>query len=472
MNNTSNASISSAHKALSRLPDAEQGNDAGIVRDQSKLIAFYLPQFHRIAENSEWWGAGFTEWTNVAKGIPNFEGHYQPHIPRDFGFYDLANVEVMREQAEYARQYGIGAFCFHYYWFSGRRILEKPIINFLKSDIQMDFCFCWANENWTRTWSGDTKSVLLEQKYADGDEECFIQSLADAFNDPRYIRVNKKPMLVVYRAKEMPNPSASITRWRAEAVRLGFQGLHIAAVDFYDISDPNEVGADALIEFPPHKFNGPQNHPDIFPSLSNPKFAGGMIDYRKVVLQSALRPKPKFTLYRGIIPSWDNTARRQDDPTILVNAMPAIYGAWLKFIRSYTQLFSSSPEENFIFINAWNEWGEGCHLEPDIRWGLGYLEETYRSAFCDAGSNDVSENKTEALEAAYNELFQKLAEIAATDGSSGLVSPIGYQKHEEVLRSYRPASNMARLIASKLIGWPFLYSVTRKIYRVYVALIR
>ena len=170
MSNASNFSISLAHKALSKLPEAGEKIDVGIVRDQAKLIAFYLPQFHRIPENSEWWGPGFTEWTNVAKGLPNYDGHYQPHIPSDLGFYDLANFEVMREQAEYAVQYGISAFCFHYYWFSGRRILEKPIDNFLASDIKIDFCFCWANENWTRTWSGDTKSVLLEQKYADGDE--------------------------------------------------------------------------------------------------------------------------------------------------------------------------------------------------------------------------------------------------------------------------------------------------------------
>ena len=470
MRKTPSASISPAHTALSRLPEDEQKKDVGIVRDQAKLIAFYLPQYHRIPDNSEWWGPGFTEWTNVAKGRPNFEGHYQPHIPRDLGFYDLRNVEVMREQAEYARQYGVGAFCFHYYWFSGRRILEKPINNFLASDIEIDFCFCWANENWTRTWSGDTKSVLLEQKYVDGDEECFIQSLAEAFNDPRYIRVNKRPMLVVYRAKEMPNPTASIARWRAEAVRLGFPGLHIAAVDFYDISDPSEVGADALVEFPPHKFNGPQNHPDILPALSNPKFTGGILDYQKVVLQSALRSKPNFTLYRGIIPGWDNTARRQDNPTILINSTPSIYGAWLKFLRSYTRLNSSSSEENFIFINAWNEWGEGCHLEPDIRWGLGYLEETYRSAFFPDEDSLTSANKEDYLAKAREALFKKLGEIMVNDVANGCINPINYQNQEELLRSYRPSSNIVRLIAAKLSGWPFLYNAAKWAYKTFVRL--
>lgn len=472
MSSLSNVKSDSAHSALSKLPAEDQGKDVGIVRDQAKLIAFYLPQFHRITENSEWWGTGFTEWTNVAKGRPNFDGHYQPHIPRDFGFYDLSNVEVMREQAEYARLYGITGFCFHYYWFSGRRILEQPINNFLKSDIQIDFCFCWANENWTRTWDGDTKSVLLEQKYADGDEEYFIQALADAFNDPRYIRVNNKPMLIVYRAKEMPNPTASIARWRAETERLGFSGLHVVVVDFYDISDPSEVGADALVEFPPHKFNGPQNQPDNIPALSNASFTGGIVDYRKVVLQSALRPRPNFTLYRGIIPSWDNTARRQNNPTILVNATPSIYGAWLKFLRSYTRLNRPSPEENFIFINAWNEWGEGCHLEPDIRWGLGYLEETYRSAFFDGEKAQSSEKNGRVLDSAREELLLKMVEISTHDEVSKSISSIDYQKHEEVLRSYRPASNIVRLIAAKLTGWPILYTAAKQTYKICVRLVR
>jgi lipopolysaccharide biosynthesis protein len=472
MNNTSNVSISPAHLALSSLPEDAQKKDVGILRDQAKLIAFYLPQYHRIPENSEWWGPGFTEWTNVAKGSPNFEGHYQPHIPRELGFYDLANVDVMREQAEYARQYGVGAFCFHYYWFSGRRVLEKPINNFLASDIQIDFCFCWANENWTRTWSGDTKSVLLEQKYADGDEERFIQSMADAFNDTRYIRVNNKPMLVVYRIKEMPNPAASITRWRAEAVRLGFAGLHVAVVDFYDITDPNEVGADALIEFPPHKFNGPQNHPDVIPVLSNPKFSGGLVDYRKVVLQSAQRPKPNFRLYRGVAPSWDNTARRQDTPTILVGAIPAIYCAWLKFIRRYTRIYNKSSEEQFIFINAWNEWGEGCHLEPDIRWGLKYLEETYRSAFFVADENQYSENPEEAINAAREELIKNLATISVNEHVAGSKNSVDYQKQEELIRSYKPASSLVRLIEARLSRVPIFYPVAKQIYKICVRVVR
>jgi lipopolysaccharide biosynthesis protein len=461
-----------AHTAISKLPEPNQVDDVGIVCDRAKLIAFYLPQFHRIVENSDWWGPGFTEWTNVVKGKPNFEGHYQPHIPRDLGFYDLSHVEVMSEQAEYARLYGISGFCFHYYWFSGRRILERPMNNFLKSEIQMDFCCCWANENWTRTWSGDNKSILLEQKYVDGDEESFIQSLEEAFNDARYIRVQNKPMLVVYRVKEIPNPIVTIAKWRAEAIRLGLPGLHIVAVDFYDISDPREVGADALVEFPPHKFNFPQNQPDRMPELSNSNFSGGIVDYRKVALQSALREKPNFTLYRAVAPSWDNTARRQNNPTILLNATPSIFGAWLRYIRCYTRLNSPSPEENMIFINAWNEWGEGCHLEPDIRWGLGYLEETYKSAFFD-GEKEASHISVErAMESAREELIQKLALISANEMHPGSGNSIDCERLAEQLRDYKPASNLVHVIAAKLRGVPFLYTVGKNTYKSFVRLVK
>lgn len=240
---------SASFEVLSGLAPKSQTFD--LKQDASTLIAFYLPQYHKVAENSEWWGPGFTEWTNVVKGKPNYDGHYQPHLPRELGFYDLSNVEVMREQAELAKLYGVGAFCFYYYWFSGRRILEKPIDNFLNSDIDMPYCLCWANENWTRTWDGDTRSVLMEQKYLDSDPQAFIESVLPHFRDTRYLKVDGKPMLVVYRAKDIPNVARVFQLWRDAVKSAGFPDLHIAAVDFYDIARPDEVGADALVEFPP-----------------------------------------------------------------------------------------------------------------------------------------------------------------------------------------------------------------------------
>lgn len=443
-----------SYHALSAHRDKKAADDSGFIKDPSKLIAFYLPQYHRVEENSQWWGPGFTEWTNVARGRPNFEGHYQPHIPRELGFYDLDRIETMREQAELAHRYGIHGFCFYYYWFSGRRILERPVENFLKSDIDLSFCLCWANENWTRTWDGDNKSVLLEQKYAEGDEERFIDDLAPYFADARYIRVDGKPLLLVYRIKQLPDPALSITKWRRAAEKHGLPGLHISVVDFYDISDPREVGADALVEFPPHKFNGPQNHPAAYPHVTNPAFHGGLIEYSKVIAQSILRPTPEYTLYRGIIPSWDNTARRQDTGTILINATPSLFGAWLKFLRLYTQKNHPKPTEQLIFVNAWNEWGEGCHLEPDVKWGLGYLDEVARTA-------NIDTSEIQSLDSARVELLRDLKSVAARDGIT----------IEADLTAYKPVNSRVQRLAWKLKKHPLLHKIARKLYRAAHALL-
>lgn len=446
--------------ALSQRSDHQSDKGSEVLRDDSKLIAFYLPQYHRIPENSEWWGPGFTEWTSVVKGKPNFAGHYQPHIPRDLGFYDLSHPDVMYEQAELAKLYGVHGFCFYYYWFSGRRILERPLENFIKSDIDIKFCLCWANENWTRTWDGDTKSVLLSQNYAEGDDECFIASLVDYFNDERYIRVDGKPMLVVYRAKEIPDPSTSFAKWRSLAKSHGFVGLHIAVVDFYDISKPDEVDADALVEFPPHKFNGPQSRPDKLPAITNPDFAGGIVDYSKVIAQSAKRPAPPFKLYRGIIPSWDNTARRQNSPTIVVNAQPDLYGEWLGYLRAYTREHNPSKADNFIFINAWNEWGEGCHLEPDQKWGLQYLEQTLKSSYYT--------DQAKTLDQFRDALLRKVAEkmIDHRDTWDGEVNA-AIERLTVELSNYRPVGNFTHKVAAKFAKWPLVYGITRAAYRLF-----
>lgn len=436
----------SSNLALSAHRDKPHPEDRGILEDKTKLIAFYLPQYHKIQENDEWWGPGFTEWTNVAKGRPNFDGHYQPHIPRDLGFYDLSRVEVMREQAAMARLYGVHGFCFYYYWFSGRRVLERPLDNFLNSDIDMPFCLCWANENWTRTWDGDTKSVLLEQKYLEDDEEKLIASLMSFFSDPRYIRVDGKPLLVVYRINELPDPSGSVRKWRAAAQNAGLPGLHISVVDFYDISDPREVGADAMVEFPPHKFNGPQNHPNPMPRITNPEFSGGMVDYVKMIAQSAHRERPDFNLYRGIIPGWDNTARRQNAPTIIVNNCPELYGAWLSFLRAYTRESQPNQENSFLFINAWNEWGEGCHLEPDLRWGLRFLEETKRSAWYDSIDSSLAASK-ERLQSMVGEIVKK-EQIPASPEIS----------------DYRPMNPLVPHVSLALRRFPLLHRLARSVY--------
>ncbi|TJV06780.1 MAG: hypothetical protein E5Y12_03420 [Mesorhizobium sp.] len=422
--------------ALSKIPEDQEEIDISV--DETKLVAFYLPQFHRIDENSEWWGPGFTEWTNVARATPNFHGHNQPRIPRELGYYDLTHPQIMREQIEMAKLYGLHGFCFYHYWFSGKRVLEKPVDLFINSDIDFKFCLCWANENWTRAWDGDTKNILLEQKYAEEDAEAFIHTMLGYFNDQRYIKIGGMPLLVVYRAKDIPDPRRWFSLWRDRVVADGFPGLHISVVDFYDISTPDEVGADSLVEFPPHKFNGPQNHPSEFPTFTNPNFSGGVVDYRKMIAQSANRPKPSFNMFRGIIPGWDNTARRQNNPTVVVNSTPELYGGWLRFLRFQARQDHPDPESRLVFVNAWNEWGEGCYLEPDQRWGLSYLEETLRSKFFDAAKEPVGTNGARAR------LFDRL--VAPTEN----VELPGAQIPIETLAAIVPPSPIA-VKASKLL---------------------
>lgn len=344
-----------------------------------KPIAFYLPQFHRVTENDLWWGQGFTEWTNVAKGKPNFDGHYQPHIPKDLGFYDLANVEVMREQATLAEQYGLHGFCFYYYRFkNGRRILEKPLSNYIESDINFPFCYCWANENWTKTWDGLDKEILLEQNHDSHDDIDFINEIMPSLKDERYIKVDGKPMLLVYRVDLFKDIKKTVKRWREIAIEQGLPGLHLCAVQFYGIDDPNDYGFDAAVEFPPHKYIGPENRPNEPLNITNPKFTGGVVDYRKMLAQSLNRVDPGYKLYRGIIPSWDNTARRQDSGHTIINSSPRLYNLWLSYLRDYTRK-RFKDDEQYVFINAWNEWAEGAHLEPDLKYGQAYLEETLKA---------------------------------------------------------------------------------------------
>lgn len=447
---------SASFEVLSGLAPKSQNSE--LKQDTSTLIAFYLPQYHKVEENSEWWGPGFTEWTNVVKGKPNYEGHYQPHLPRELGFYDLSNVEVMREQAELAKMYGVGAFCFYYYWFSGRRILEKPIDNFLNSDIDMPYCLCWANENWTRTWDGDTRSVLMEQKYLDSDPQAFIESVLPHFRDTRYLKVDSKPILVVYRAKDIPNVAKVFQLWRDTVKSAGFPDLHIAAVDFYDIARPDEVGADALVEFPPHKFNGPNSVPDRVPTINNHEYRGNMVDYAKIMAQSANRPVPDFTLYRGVLPSWDNTARRQNTPTTVHGSTPELFKQWLSYVRSYTRENMSGRSDNFIFINAWNEWGEGCHLEPDQKFGLQYLEAVKSSSWYEEASA--------GLDKARQTLIAKAADsISVRDGSDGLTTCTA--SIQQALESNTTTHGRAQRIAFRLRNYPIAYFVGKYIYKIY-----
>ena len=346
-----------------------------------KPIAFYLPQFHPVRENSEWWGEGFTEWTNVARARPNFDGHYQPHIPKHLGFYDLRLPEVMQRQTDMAREFGVHGFCFYHYWFSGRRILELPVNNFLASNIDFPFCVCWANENWNRRWDGLDQEILLAQEYSTDNDLRFIHDLLPLLKDPRYIRVGGKPVLLVYRTGDLPDPKATAELWRKEAMKAGLPGLHLVSVLslWTPLADPKSYGFDALVEFPPHGFGFPV---DRRPVRINENSKDHLYyDYNKAVDTSLRRGVAPFPVYRGVMPSWDNTARKQDNGLTFLNSSPEAYRAWLAQLVVHT--CRHVPEDRrFIFINAWNEWAEGAHLEPDLKHDLAYLKAT-RQALVD-----------------------------------------------------------------------------------------
>lgn len=345
-----------------------------------KYIAYYLPQFHAIPENDLWWGKGFTEWTNVTRAVPRFVGHDQPHLPTDLGFYDLTRDEVLDEQIDLARAYGIHGFCFYFYWFNGKTLLEHPVRRYLEgSDRDFPFCLCWANENWTRRWDGQEQEILIEQAHSARDDLRFIEHIAAYLRDPRYIRIGGKPLLLVYRGSLLADARATAQRWRKWCRDNGIGEIYLAAVLSFEIDDPRPFGFDAAVEFPPHQLrNLPPINSEV--ELLDPAFAGEILDYRETVLMTALdkfsdsAPRP-FPLLHGVMTGWDNDPRRQGKGRVFHHAHPSGYADWLRLASTAT-LRRNPPELQYVFINAWNEWAEGAHLEPDRRFGHAYLAAT------------------------------------------------------------------------------------------------
>jgi hypothetical protein len=354
-----------------------------------RLIAFYLPQFHPIPENDEWWGKGFTEWTNVAKARPLFAGHYQPHLPADLGFYDLRLPEARQAQADLAREYGIHGFCYHHYWFHGRRILERPFDEVLaRGEPDFPFCLSWANENWTRTWDGLDAEVLLAQTYSEEDDREHIRWLCRAFRDARYIRIDGKPLFLVYRAASLPDARRTTEIWREEAARLGVGELFLARMESNfegERGDPRALGFDAAVEFQPDALTlfalkGQSQLNAQLPGDRRWHSRGDELwfSYPDVVEAMLNRPPVSYPRFAGVSPGWDNTPRRGTGAAGIRDATPADYGRWLERVleRCVTGGADRGAANEFVFINAWNEWAEGCHLEPCQQWGRAYLEAT------------------------------------------------------------------------------------------------
>lgn len=361
-----------------------------------RLIAFYLPQFHPIPENDAWWGKGFTEWRNVVQAKPLFTGHYQPHLPADLGFYDLRVPETRQAQANLAREFGIHGFCYYHYWFSGRRVLERPFNEVLAlGQPDFPFCLCWANESWTRAWDGQSGVFLLKQEYSEEDDYQHIRWLLNAFGDKRYLRYEGKPIFLVYRAENLPNPLRTTEIWRTEARRAGIGELFLCHVEsnFLGIrEDPVRRGFDSAVEFQPditgfsHTLSLKHWVKNFFARFNLAKRAYRayqakqtyhIFDYSNMVQYAVQKSLPSYKWFRCVTPRWDNSPRLKQDAHVLHGSTPTIYGKWLTSI--VRQSARSGPENNLVFINAWNEWAEGNHLEPDLAFGNAYLEATKRA---------------------------------------------------------------------------------------------
>ena len=356
-----------------------------------KIIAFYLPQFHTFPENDEWWGKGFTEWTNTKRGKPNFKGHYQPQTPKDHYYYDLQKDEsVIPKQIELAKQYGIDGFCFYHYWFAnGKKLMEKPIERLLNDKtLDIPFCLCWANENWSRRWDGSEQSILIAQDYGDKEDRTrHIEYLMDFFKDERYMRdENGRPILLIYKPQLIDNLSELLSEWRDKAYAAGFPGICFVC-QYPQNNEKVKSKFDNWIDFEPAATTAIPGDDFGRAFKISPKYAFevGLTKllqllkirtYKKYSYEDAVNASENRKIegskeWLGAFPGWDNTARRGKSSIIYDKSTPQKFEEYV-----YTQLIKSirAGQEGVLFINAWNEWAEGAHLEPDERNGFGYLE--------------------------------------------------------------------------------------------------
>jgi len=343
-------------------------------RSSVQLIAYYLPQFHIIPENEESWGRGFTEWTNVTRAVPQFAGHYQPHLPGDLGFYDLSNQEVLERQIVLARKYGISGFCLHYYWFRGKRLLEKPVATlYRRKDLDIRFCLSWANETWSRRWDGSEDDVLIPQIHTLESDKRFIEDAVRYMDDPRYIKIDDRPVLVVYRSELLADPARTIEHWRNVALKaVGKDLFLLRAMSFKPATLVN--GFDASVQFPPHHLDAADTSASKSPF--NPAFSGRVYDY-PALLATVKRQfrEYDFPVIPAVMTGWDNTPRCGSAGACYHGSTPAHYAAWLA-AAAYFAKQKPVGGSSYVIINAWNEWAEGAHLEPDQKFGHAYLRAT------------------------------------------------------------------------------------------------
>lgn len=342
-----------------------------------RVLAFYLPQYHRIPENDAWWGEGFTDWVNVDRARPLYAGHAQPVEPGELGRYDLADVKVMRQQADLGAAHGVDGFVMYHYWFDGRPLLDTPLRNLLADpSIDFPFALCWANETWTRRWDGLDQDVLIDQTYPAGWEDAFYDDLLPALRDHRYLRVGGKPLLVIYRIGQLPDAAGTIGRWRERVEQDGLGGLHVLAVipsrDFEGLTERAAAAVDGLVRFPPGSGIGLQSLRDVIPEPVA-GLSGDVYSYDAAVDGADLSTTEPHGLriHPGVMPGWDNTPRRGAAAYAFHRGNPVSFRRWL---ARAVDAATTAGGEPLVFVNAWNEWAEGACLEPDARFGRANLE--------------------------------------------------------------------------------------------------
>lgn len=344
---------------------------------QIKTIAFYLPQYHPIPENDEWWGPGFTEWTNVTAARPLFRRHKQPHLPSELGFYDLRVPEVREQQARLAQEYGISAFCYWHYWFAGKKLLERPLEEVVASGYpDFPFCIAWANQTWTGVWHGAPDKILIEQTYPGPDDDrAHFEALLPMLTDRRYFKLDGRPLIYIFRPEQLPDPAEFLHRWRQLAKAHGIDGLYLVA----EVSDLLGKGP-IYTQYREHGFDAGVyiriparlNTTDLLRMRIRRKLFGGPEVYPHSKDWPTPPPNLPPPLHPCVYPNWDNTARSGRNGLVLVGSNPSIFSRHVAQALEWMQRSRSSQQ--LLFIKSWNEWAEGNYLEPDREYGRGYLE--------------------------------------------------------------------------------------------------
>lgn len=342
-----------------------------------RVLALNLPQFHEVAENNEWWGKGFTEWTNVKKAKPLYKGHVQPMVPLE-GYYDLSEVDAIAHQAELARRYGVYGFVYFHYWYEGRKMLEKPCELLLANpQIDVNYCFCWANHSWTRAWDGKEQQVLLEQTYGgEADWKNHIDYLLPFFRDERYIKKDNRPMLFIYNSSVIPDVNGMIAFWEEVLRREGFDGLYIVEYISTKCTKPYISSSRAVYEDEPLYSLRFETNPvqKAYRVIQKKRKRTEYQDYDKIY-KMLLRKKRTYgqrEIIQGAFPAWDNTPRRGSRGAMVVKGADPE-----KFETYFSRLCRCERQgasKEYIVVNAWNEWGEGAVLEPSELFGYRYLE--------------------------------------------------------------------------------------------------